>query len=97
MQQTSDIFLTLPATLLGQKNCACVWTQNSVDKCTKNFRLFIQNVPHAWFPVPYFPEDKYVVKCLDEAPGMRFLGVLSHTKVQEQDFYRLVFIASGVS
>ena len=90
VQQTSDIFLTLPRTLPGLKNCAVVLTEKSVDKFTKNFRLFIQNVSQAWFPVPVFQGDKYVVKQLEEAPAMRFPGVLFCTKVQEQEFAKLV-------
>ena len=90
VQPTSDIFLTLLATVPGQKNGAGVLTQKFVDKYTKNVRLCIRNVSHAWFSVPIFQEDKYAVKRLDEAPAMRFRGGLSHTKLQEQGFYRLV-------
>ena len=42
VQQTSDIFLTLPPTLPGEKKCQAVLTQ----KCTKHVRLFIQNISH---------------------------------------------------
>ena len=41
VQQTSDIFLTLPPTLPGQKNCAGVLTQKSVERYSQNVRLFI--------------------------------------------------------
>ena len=96
VQQMPDIFLTLPRTLPGHKNCAGVLTQKSVEKYTKNVHLFIQHVSHAWFPVPIFQEDKYAVKQLEEALAMRFPGGLSRSKVKEQDFAELL-LASGVS
>ena len=83
MQQTTDIFLTLPPTLPGEKKCQGVLTQKSVDKYTKHLRLFIQNISHAWLPIAVLGEDKYVVKCLDEAPRMHFPGGLSRTRVTE--------------
>ena len=70
--QTTDIFLTLPPTLLGEKKCQAVLTQKSVEKYTKHMRLFIQNISHAWFPIAVLEEDKYVVKRLDQAPCMHF-------------------------
>ena len=90
VQQTTDIFLTLPPTLPGEKKCQGVLTQKSVDKYTKHVRLFIQNISHAWFPIAVPEEDKYVVKRLDEAPGMHFPGVLSRTRVTEPQFLSLV-------
>ena len=39
VQQTSNIFLTLPPTLRGRKNCSGVLTQKSVDKYTKIVHL----------------------------------------------------------
>ena len=90
MQQTSDIFLTLSPTLPGQKDCAGVLTQKSFEEYTKNVCLLIQKVSHAWFPVPVFKEDKYVVKWLEEARAMRSLGLLSRAKVKEQDFAKLL-------
>ena len=83
-------FLTLPPTLPGEKKCQGVLTQKSVDKYTKQVRLFIQNISHAWFPIAVLEEDKYVVKRLDEAPRMQFPGVLSRTRVTEQQFLSLV-------
>ena len=90
VQQTTDIFLTLPPTLPGEKKCQGVLTQKSVDKYTKHVRLFIQNISHPWFPIAVLEEDKYVVKRLDEAPRMQFPGVLSRTRVTEQQFLSLV-------
>ena len=90
VQQTTDIFLTLPSTLLGEKKCQGVLTQKFVDKYTKHVRLFIQNISHAWFPVAVLEEDKYVVKRLDEAPCMHFPGVLSRRRVTKQQFLSLV-------
>ena len=90
MQQTTDIFLTLPPTLLGEKKCQGVLTQKSVDKYTKHVRLFIQHISHVWFPIAVLEEDKYVVKRLDEAFNMQFTGVLSRTRVTEQQFLSLV-------
>ena len=84
LQQTTDIFLTLPPTLPGEKKCQGVLTQKSVDKYTKHVRLFIQNITHAWFPIAVLQEDKYVVKRLDETPRMQFPGVLSRTRGTEQ-------------
>ena len=72
VQQTTDIVLTLPPTLLGEKKCQGVLAQKSVDKSTKHVRLFIQNISHALFPIAVLEEDKYVVKRLDEAPRMHF-------------------------
>ena len=86
VQQTTDIFLTLPPTLPGEKKCQGVLTQKSVDKYTKHVRLFIQNISHAWFPIVVPEEDKYVVKRLDEAPRI----VLSRTRVTEPQFLSLV-------
>ena len=40
VQQTSDILLTLPPTLPGQNICFGVLTEKSVDKYTKNGRVF---------------------------------------------------------
>ena len=90
VQQTTDIFLTLPPTLIGEKKCQGVLTQKSVDKYTKHVCLFIWNISHPWFPIAVLVEDKYVVKRLDEAPRMQFPGVLSRTTVTEQQFLRLV-------
>ena len=90
VQQTTDIFLTFPPTLPGEKKCQVVLTQKSVDKYTKHLRLFIHNISHAWFPIVVLEEDKYVVKRLDEAPRMHFPGVLSRTRVTEQQFWSLV-------
>ena len=61
-----------------------------MDKYTKHVRLFIQNISHPWFPIAVLEEDKYVVKRLDEAPCMQFPGVLSRTRVTEQQFLSLV-------
>ena len=61
-----------------------------MDKYTKHVRLFMQNISHAWFPIVVVEEDKYVVKRLDEAPRMHFPGVLSPTRVTEQQFLSLV-------
>ena len=61
-----------------------------MDKYTKHVRLFIRNISHAWFPIAVLEEDKYVVKRLDEAPCMHFPGVLSRTRVTEQQFLSLV-------
>ena len=36
-----------------------------------------------------------MVKILDEAPAMHFLGVLSHTKVSRARFYKLVWPCLG--
>ena len=90
VQQTTDVFLTLPPTLPGEKKCQGVLTHKSVDKYTKHVRLFIQNISHPWFPIAVLEEDKYVVKRLDEAPRMQFPGVLSRTRVTEQQFLSLV-------
>ena len=90
VQQTSDIFLTLPPTLPGEKKCQGVLMQKAVDKYTKHVRLFIQNTSHPWFPIDVLKEDKYVVKRLYEAPRMQFPGVLSRTRVTEQQFFSLV-------
>ena len=90
VQQTTDILLTLPPTLRGEKKCQGVLTQRSADKCTKHMRLFIQNISHAWFPIAVLEEDKYVVKRVDEAPRMHFPGVLSRTRVTEQQNLSLV-------
>ena len=95
VQQTSDIFLTLPPTLPGAKKCQGVLTQKSVDKYTKHVRLFIQNMSRPWFPIAVLEEDKYVVKRLDEAPRMQFPGVLSRTRVTEQQFFSLVGCTHG--
>ena len=65
-------------------------TQKSVDKYTKHVRLFIKNISHARFPIALLEEDKYVVKRLDEAPRMHCRGVLSRTRVTEQQFLSLV-------
>ena len=65
--------------------------QKSVDKYAKHVRSFIQNISHAWFPIAVVEEDKYVVKRLDEAPRMHFPGVLSRTRVTEQQFLSLVW------
>ena len=62
----------------------------SVDKYTKHVRLFIQNISHPWFPTAVLEEDKYVVKRLDDAPRMQFPGMLSRTRVTEQQFLSLV-------
>ena len=83
-------FLTRPPTFLGEKKRQGVLTQKSVDKYTKHVRLFIQNISHAWFPIAVLEEDKYVVKSLDEAPNMHFPGVLSRTRVTEQQFLSIV-------
>ena len=61
-----------------------------MDKYTKHVRLFIENISHAWFPIAVHEEDKYVVKCLDEAPRMQFPGLLLRTRVIEQQFLSLV-------
>ena len=61
-----------------------------MDKYTKHVHLFIQNTSRAWFPIAVLEEDKYVVKRLDEAPRMQFLGVFSRTRVTEQQFLSLV-------
>ena len=90
VQQTTDIFLTLPPTLPREKQCQGVLTQKSMDKYTKHVRLFIQNISHPWFPIAVLEEDKYVVKRLDEVPRMQFPGVLSRTRVTEQQFLSLV-------
>ena len=90
VQHTTDIFLTLPPTLPGEKKCLGVLTLNSVDKYTKHVRLFISNISHAWFPIAVLEEDKDVVKRLDEAPRMHFPGVLLRTRVTEQQFLSLV-------
>ena len=90
VQQTTDIFLTLPPTPPGEKKCQGVLTQKFVDKYTKHVRLFFQNISHAWFPIAVLEADKYVVKRLDEASGMQFPGVLSRTRVTEQQFLSLV-------
>ena len=66
-------------------------TQKSVDKYTKHVRLFIQNISHAWFPIAGLEEDHYVVRRLDEAPCMHFPGVLSRTRVTEQQLFSLVW------
>ena len=87
VQQTFDIFRTLPPTLPGQKNYASVLT---VQKYTRNVRLFIQNVSHACFSVPVFQEDKYLGERLEEAVAMRLSGVLSRAQVKEQDFAKLL-------
>ena len=52
--------------------------------------LFIHNISHAWFPIALLEKDNYVVKRLDEAPRMHFPGVLSRTRVTEQQFLSLV-------
>ena len=90
VQQTTDIFLTLPPTLPGEKKCHVVLAHQSLDKYTKHVRLFIQNISHAWFPIVVLEEDKYVVKHPDEAPRMHFPGVLSRTRVTEEQFLSLV-------
>ena len=90
VQQTTDIFLTLPPTLPGEKKCQGVLTQKSVDKYAKHVRLFIQNISHSWFPFAVLEEDKYVVKRFDEAPRMHFPGVLSRTRITEQQFLSVV-------
>ena len=94
VQQTTDIFFNCPPphppTLPGEKKCQGVLTQKSVDKYTKHVRFFIRNISHAWFPIAVVEEDKYVVKRLDEAPRMQFPGVLSRTRVTEQQFFSLV-------
>ena len=90
VQQTTDIFLTLSPTLPGEKKCQVVLTQKSVDKYTKHVRLFIQNISHTWFPIAVLEDDKYVVKHPDEAPSTHFSGVLSRTRVTEQQFLSLV-------
>ena len=91
MQQTTDVFLTLPPpTLLGEKKCQGVVTQKAVHKYTKHVRLFIQILSHPWFPIGVLEEGKYVVKRLDKAPRMQFPGVLSRTGVTEQQFLSLV-------
>ena len=90
VQQTTDIFFTLPPTLPAEKKCQGVLTQKSVDKYTKHVCLFIQNFSHPWFPIAVLEEDKHVVKHLDEAPRMQFPGVLSRTRVTEQQFLSLV-------
>ena len=90
VQQTTDVFSTLAPTLPGEKKCQRVVTQKSVDKYTKHVRLFIQNISHPWFPIAVLEEDKYVVKRLDEAPRMQFPGVLSRTRVTEQQFLSVV-------
>ena len=90
VQQTTDIFLTLPPTLPGKKKCKGVLTQKFVDKYTKHVRSSNQNITHAWFPIAVLEEDEYVVKRLDEAPRMQFPGVLSGTRVTEQLFLSLV-------
>ena len=61
-----------------------------MDKYTKHVRLFIQNISHSWFPIAVLEEDKYVVKRLDEAPRMQFPGVLSRTRVIEEQFLSFV-------
>ena len=80
VQRTTDIFLTLPPTLPGDKKCQGVLTQKPVDKYTKHVRVFIQNISHAWFPIAVPEEDKYMVKRLDEAPHIHFS--VSRTQVQ---------------
>ena len=90
VQHTTNFFLTLPPTLPREIKCQDVLTQKSVDKYTKHVRLLIQNISHAWFPIAVPKEDKYVVKRVDEAPGMQFQGVLSRTRVTEQQFLSLV-------
>ena len=72
-------------TARAEKLCRC-FTLKSVDKYTKNVRLLVQNVSHAYLPVCVFQEDKYMVKRLDEAPAKRFLGVLSRTKPSRARF-----------
>ena len=90
VQQTTDNFLNLPPTLPGDKKCQGVLTQKFADKYTKHLRWFIQNISHAWFPINVMEEDKYVVKRLDEALRVHFSGVLSRTRVTEQQFLSLV-------
>ena len=90
VQQTSDIFLTLPPTRQGQKICAGVLTQKSVEKCSKNVRRFIQNLSPGSLPVPVVQHHAYMVRRPDEAPAMPFPGVLSHTKVKNEDFVKLL-------
>ena len=90
VQQTTDIFLTLPPTPPGQKKCQGVLTEKSVDKCTKHVRLFFQNISHPWFPIAVLVEDKYVVKRLDEVLRMQFPGLLSRTRDTEQQFMSVV-------
>ena len=90
VQQPTDIFLTLPPTLPGEKKCQGVLTQKSVDKYTKHVRMFMQNISYPWFPTAVLEEDKYAVKRLDEAPRMQFPGVLSCTRVREQQLLSLV-------
>ena len=62
----------------------------SVDKYTKHVRLFIPIISQAWFPIAVPEDDKYVVKRLDEAPRTQFPGVLSRTRVAEQQVLSLV-------
>ena len=61
-----------------------------MDKYTKHVRFFIENISHPWFPIAVVEEDNYVLKRLDEAPRMQFPGVLSRTRVTEQQFLSLV-------
>ena len=90
LQHTTDFFLTLPPTLPREIKRKGVLMHKSVDKYTKHVRLLIQNISHPWFPIAVLEEDKYVVKRVDEAPGMQFQGVLSRTRVTEQQFLSLV-------
>ena len=90
VQQTTNIFLTLPPTLPAEKKCEGVPTQKSMDKYKKHVRLLIQNISHGRFPIAGLEEDMYVVKRLDEAPRIQFLGLLSHTRVAQRQFLSLV-------
>ena len=47
VQQTTDIFLTLPPTLPKEKKCQGVLKQKSADKYTKHVRLW-SNIPWYW-------------------------------------------------
>ena len=86
VQQTTDIFLTPPPTLPGEKKCQGVLTHKSVDKYTKHVRLFIQNISHPWFPIAVLEEDKYVVKRLDEAPACNFRECCRVQGLQSSNF-----------
>ena len=80
----------------GRKIVLVFLTQKSIDKYTKNVRMCIRNVSHARFRVPIFQEVNYVVKRLDEAPAMCFLGVLS-MMFKSRTLPNRLGIASGVS